>query len=330
MPFRLLFFLFLLTASAVPARGIDIVPFYTRNQSPLVQVFGLPAAEEGGLTPKGDTDARLVLDIANVFTGDANEREVVRLDGEVYRLTLALRYGLADRLELGLDLPYVWHQGGSFDGFIDGFHRTFDMPDGGRESWKTDYLRYVAVREGETELYLEEDASGLGDVLLSAGWSLSGGETARPVALRAALKLPTGEADKLTGSESTDFSVRLTGTDAATLAPWNLTWYWGAGALWMSQGDVLADRQRDVVGFGTLGIGWAPLSWGALKLQFDGHTPFYRDSDLTQLDSSSVQVILGLSAELPGKVLFDFGVTEDLVVNTSPDAVFHFALRRRF
>lgn len=317
---------------AVPVWGIEVVPLYTRNQSPLVQVFGLPLAEEGNLTPEGDVDSRLVLDIANIFTGDSDENETLRLDGEVYRLTLALRYGVSDRLELGLDIPYVWHNGGNFDGFIDGFHQTFDMPEGGREVWKTDYLRYVSVRNGETELYLGDDVSGLGDILLTAGWQLTRHPEPHPggIALRGGIKLPTGDAEKLTGSESTDISLRLTGTDAESLSPWDLTWYWGAGGMWMSRGEVLSSRQRNAVAFGTLGIGWAPVSWGALKLQFDGHTPFYKDSDLVQLDSSSVQVIFGASLQLPGKFLFDFGVSEDLVVNTAPDAIFHFALRRRF
>ncbi len=313
--------------------AIEIHPYYTRNQSPLVQIFGLPPAEGGTVAGKGRTDVRLVLDVASIYAGDDRGRNLLRLDGEIYRLTLALRYGLGERLELGVDLPYVWQTGGHLDSFIDGFHQTFNLPQGGRDLWYRDRLRYLSVHDGRVMLDYEEPQDGFGDVLLSLGYQLvrtEGAGGSRTVTLRPALKVPTGNGDKLTGSGSFDFSLRLAGTDSLLLAPWDLTWFWTAGALAMSEGDVLSEEQNNLVGFGTLGIGWEAASWLAFMLQFDGHTAFYGGSGLHQLDGASVQVTIGTEAALPGKILFDFGVTEDLVVETSPDVVFHVALRRKF
>jgi hypothetical protein len=88
--------------------------------------------------------------------------------------------------------------------------------------------------------------------------------------------------------------------------------------------------QRNVVGFGSLGIGWSPLQSLAFKIQVDGHTPFYRDSSLEELDGSSLQLTVGGTVGITEALVLDLGVSEDIVVNTSPDVVFHIALNNRF
>jgi hypothetical protein len=98
----------------------------------------------------------------------------------------------------------------------------------------------------------------------------------------------------------------------------------------MTDGDVLPDQQQNFVAFSSLGAGWSPISWLALKLQFDGHTAFYRDSDLVEPSSNSVQSVTGGMLAFSERTTLDIGVSEDLVVKTAPDVVFHFALRHRF
>ena len=100
--------------------------------------------------------------------------------------------------------------------------------------------------------------------------------------------------------------------------------------MYMSPGDVLPDLQRSLVEFGTLGAGWSPLDWLAFKLQFDGHTPFYRDSRLRELDDGSVQLTIGGTLGFTRNTSLDLGVSEDIVVKTAPDVVFHLALRTVF
>ena len=83
----------------VKARGVEITPFYTQNQSPVAQIFGLPAAGDAKVLPKGKFSALLAADVASNFAEDATFRENILLDGENYRFTLALRYGITDRFE---------------------------------------------------------------------------------------------------------------------------------------------------------------------------------------------------------------------------------------
>ena len=101
------------------AEPLAITPFHTFNQSPLVQIYGLPAAESAIIQRPGHTWSLLALDVANNSASNHTNRENIILDGESDRLTLALRYGVSDKLEIGVDLPWVGYNGGISDGFIE-------------------------------------------------------------------------------------------------------------------------------------------------------------------------------------------------------------------
>lgn len=308
-----------------------VQPFYSRNMNPFVQIYGLPAAEGAVLTPQHRLETRLVLDVANNFTDSTDQGEAVTIKGETYRSVLALRYGLRSNLEVGVDLPYITQSKGHFNDFIREWHKTFGLPGGGRDEATSDNLSYLYTDNGQTKVTVTDSASGFGDVLLSAALPVWEGDGRQPrrLSLRAALKLPTGSTSDLRGSGSYDFSLRLSADDPQTLADARLTCYGSLGALFMTDGDVIADRQRNTVGFGTVGLGWQPLSWLALKLQVDGHTAFY-DSALTELGDSSAQLVMGGTLGLPSDFLLDLAVSEDIIVDTAPDVTFHLDLRRTF
>ncbi len=98
----------------------------------------------------------------------------------------------------------------------------------------------------------------------------------------------------------------------------------------MTDGQILRDQQRHWVGFGGLGVGWSPLRWLALKIQTNAHTPFYSDSDLRELNAVSAQLTVGGTLAFSDRTTLDLGVTEDIIVATAPDVVFHLNLRMKF
>jgi Protein of unknown function (DUF3187) len=152
----------------------------------------------------------------------------------------------------------------------------------------------------------------------------------RVISLRASIKVPSGDSQQLPGSGSTDFSLWMTaGEDFPKgISPFTL---FGAGkVMGMTEWDVLKDQQRNWVGFGVLGRGRSPARWIAFKIQANGHTSFYKDSELEELNSSSVQLTIGGTLAFSKNISLDLGVTEDLLDRASPDVVFHLALRRSF
>ncbi|MBU2055358.1 MAG: DUF3187 family protein [Proteobacteria bacterium] len=179
---------------------------------------------------------------------------------------------------------------------------------------------------------MEGAVNGLGDISLTAGLKLyhDGKEYPRAAALRASVKLPTGDSASLFGSGSVDTALWISASDDFKLPLGHGTVFAAAGLMAMTKGDVLRKQQRSQVGFGSVGAGWNPLSWLALKVQLDAHTPFYKDSSLKPLSANAAQLLIGGTLGLSERTTLDIAVSEDIATTTSPDAVFHFNLSTRF
>ena len=316
------------------ADPLATTPFYTANQSPLVQIYGLPAAESATIQPPGHTWSQLALDVANNFASRDTGREKILLDGESDRLTLALRHGIAKNLEIGMDLPLIGYNGGIFDRLIEGWHRFFGLPRGNRTNARRDRLLFSYDREDQQRLRLDHANFGIGDIRLAGGWQLYHDESSNPlaVALRASLKLPTGSSARLHGSGSTDVALWLTGSDDYPLpGSWgHLGLFMAAGGMALTKGEVLRDQQQHLAGFGSLGFGWSPEERIALKAQFSSHTPFYKGSDLTQLSQPAVQLLIGGTYAFASGTALDIAVSEDITVAASPDVALHLGLSHQF
>lgn len=317
----------------VLAADMEITPFRVQNQSPLVQIFGLPVDSAAVVTEAGHVAVSFTQDVASNFTNGANAREHISLDGESYRWTLAARYGIGGRFEAGVDIPYLLYGGGFMDGFIEGWHKTFGMPNGGREFSPRNRLALTYSKDGVQKLRMTRPVSGVGDISVSGGIKLyedrSSGHHDR-LALRTSIKLPTGDSSYLRGSGSTDFSLSLCGS-MNNYTEWGSLGVFGSiGGIAMTRGDVLPDQQNNLAAFGTFGIGWGPADWISFKAQLNGHTPFYRGSSLDQLSKSTLMLVGGGTLKFAGAYLLDIGVSEDILVNTSPDVAFHLGLSRQF
>ena len=313
-------------------QAAEITPFYTQNQSPLVQIFGLPSIGNPTLLPPRKSEIRMILDYASNFAQDSNPRESILLDGESARITLDARYGISRRFEVGMAIPYVIEGGGFLDDFIIDYHDTFGFPQGGRDKTPRNRLLYQYRMDGQELLKIDQSSQGIGDIQFLGGFQVyeSPAKPSRAIALRASLKVPTGDADQLHGSGSTDLSLWITAGDDYKVTLGHFALFGAAGMMAMTDGNVLPAQQRHWVGFGSLGFGWSPTRWIAFKAQANGHTSFYKGSDLRELNSNSVQLTLGGTLAFTDRVTLDLGVTEDVVVKTSPDVVFHIALGVNF
>lgn len=325
----LISFLLLGASRAHPA---EIVPFRTFNQNPVTQIFGLPAIGDSRVLNPGNKELALVFDLANNYAASSAGSERIDIDGETYLVDLTGRYGISERFEIGFELPYIFQSGGFLDAFIQEYHSTFGFPNAGRDEAPNGRLLFRYQRNGATVFLVDRCSSGIGDIRLNAGYQLYRADNERPgaVALRTSLKLPTGDSNRLRGSGGADLALWLAaGRGFKTkFGPWEI--FGGAGLLGMEDGDLMPGQQRNAVWFGSLGAGWKPLARLALKVQLDGQTAFYRNSDLDELSSPSAQIIAGGSIFFSEKTSLEIGLSEDIIIKTAPDVVFHFALNYRF
>lgn len=332
---RLLIVLLLLAcpAGTAVAADMEITPFRTANQSPLVQIFGLPSESDATITPSGHFTLNVTQDVASDYTVSTTSREQIILDGESYRWTLAARYGIGSRFEAGIELPYVLYGGGFLDSFIVDWHKFFNLPQGGRNYAPKDKLNFAYYKDGVQKLRVDRADSGIGDITLNAGMKLyeaGDSEYHDSLVLRTGLKLPSGDSASLRGSGSTDFNLSLCGS-MNNFTEWGALGVFGSlGGMVMSDGDVLRDQQNNLAGFGTAGLGWGPTPWISFKFQVNWNTPLYRDSSLAELSRTSVMLVSGGALRLPADYRLDIGVTEDVAVATAPDVAFHLGLSKRF
>ncbi len=313
-----------------PAQGLEITPFATQNQSPVVMIYGLPAIGDPSLVPPGKVEGSLTLDMANTFIEISKDKpggEEIVLDGESTRIALDIRYGVARRLELGIQIPYFTVNGGFLDSFVEGFHDTI----GGKQELRTleprNRLLYYYEKDGKVLFHNTDSLQGLGDVRLMGGWQLYE-KPSGAAALRASLKFPTGQ--RFLGSGSSDLALWVTAAKYFEPKSSQIAVFGGAGLLGMTEGNLLPDQQRPLVWFGNIGAGWSPLSWLVLKMQIDGHTPFYKDTDLRPLGANAALLTFGATVAFSKQTNLEIGLTEDIENDTGPDVVFHFALRHRF
>lgn len=294
-------------------------PFRAGNRNPLVQIYGMPAAMSADINSAGNSSVAINADVANAFSVDDQGAESIMLDGESYRANLHWRYGVMDKLELGIDLPWISHQGGGLDGFIEDWHDTFSLPEGDRVDYPKDQLNYL-YSDGRQTLALNERDRGWGDLSLSFGYQLSQTETSS-WALRGGVKFATGDAEGLQGSEGTDGYLGLNFSHRG-----KLVWHASGGVLMLGDGEVLDSRREDWVGYGSGTLSWPLNDVISLKTQLDMHTAFY-DSSLTELGDPSAQLLLGGSIRLADNSFLDISVSEDIAVDTAPDVVFMLGLR---
>jgi len=313
------------------ASSLEIVPFDSINQSPLVSIYGLPGAGNFLLLAPGRTEVGMNVALSSNYAVDKNLREQITIDGETTRFTFAARHGLLPRLEVGVAIPYIIHGGGFLDGFIESFHSAFGFSQGGRDQTPRNHFLYRYRRDGIDKVRVDSSGFGIGDIRLTTAFQLYQQiENHRGISLNLGIKLPTGNSEQLRGSGSTDLSVWITGGADLGHAAGRWQSYGSAGMLFMTEGDVLPDQQRKSVGFGSLGLGWLPLPWLVLKVQADAHTSFFRGSEFKEIAADAVQFTAGGTIALSEGATLDMGISEDLTVRASPDIAFYLTLRTRF
>lgn len=301
-------------------------PLAVRNVAPTAQLYGLPRMLGAGLPHRGETRLELGADLVSNFTAGSHGASAAFYDGETGVFSARLRHRF-DLWELGVEVPWVAHYGGEFDGFIDGFHRLFGFNEGGRDLAPRDQIDYFVQHDGEVAVDFQQPRSGLGDVRLMAGRQLYSGGV-RALTVRSELKLATGEAENLTGSGGTDVSVWLEAADCGVLSSLRTTITAGVGVVRLGDGDVLTDQQQRIVPVGHVGLAYRYSDSLVLLAQVDSHSQLI-DTDIDQIGGAAVQGTIGLRYRLESGFWLDLSLAEDLQARSAPDAVFQLSLGAR-
>ncbi len=301
--------------------------FAVTNQNPFIRVFGIPSTSPVLAHAAGRKGISLTLDLANNYTETLGGGEAIVIDGETYRATLRAVHRIGPQWEAGFEFPVVAHRGGILDGFINDWHQFWHFPTLGRDRVEDNRLSYRYQRRGAERIAITESTDGVGDLVLFVGRQLVSSPST-DTALRAQIKLPTGDPQRLTGSGGWDAALWWQRLHRLRDRWWA---HLSAGATYLGPGEVLPELQRHWVGFGGLGVAWQPWRRLAFKAQLDMQTAVFRDSGLEQLTGTAAQITLGGSTRLNRRTVLDFAVVEDEpTTDVSPDVSFQLRLRSQF
>jgi hypothetical protein len=292
--------------------------FPLRNYNPFLQIFGLPKFQTAELVRPDRFDFAVSYDIANDADDAERSSGELLIDGEMQTLSLSLRHRVLERMEIGIDVPYVSHSGGTLDSLIKDWHSLVGLSNSMREG-PNDQIHHSFAQDGITYYELTDAASGIGDVQLSAAYAM------QHVTLRAGVKLPTGDPDKLTGSGATDFSLGLYATRTTTLFDRAFDYSGFLGILILGDGDVMPEFQENAVPYGGLALRWHATERLAIATQLSLQGSYY-DIDIDEAGGSTIQLAIGGDYRFK-RSLIRLAIVEDIAAGAAPDFALHLSFR---
>ena len=313
-------------------------PFIQRDQFPVRMLFLSLRPEAGALLPQDARQWAVRMDFANTYAltrpvGDPTIAEdyyqaappnEYRLfaDTETLRLAVDLDWRIASRLQIGLTLPFLKHGGGFLDGTVEGFHKLFNLTNGGREETaRNSYGVYVA-RNGRFWIESGEPAAFRpGDLVLRLKTPLYRRAGVIDLALSSAVKLPTGNLDALTGSGGFDIlaAVFATWQPVRTLSIHYNIAHSRLGRPSRSEGFPLRSITTHMLAFE-----YRATDRLAALIQAQGNTGPFPDSVLGPLDRAAFEVTAGARLALSETMTLELGLTENLSqYQNTPDIGIH-------
>lgn len=325
---RRLFSALVLAMSAQYSLAEEVTPFDTPSLNPLTQTFGIPSPALPEPWSTGWSGLALQQEVASIYALESRGQDQLILDGEVWRTTLTLDYGISQDWLLSLHLPFIQHKAGHLDGLIDHWHDWLSLPDGNRNKRSQNAFLYDYRSGNRVFHHQSRESRGIGDLRLSLSRQIQLPD--KQLFVTFDTKLPTGKVEELSGSGSLDLSLSAMVRDSDSLADYRMTLFWGGGIAYLGSADfALAHTQNHWLWATRAGAGWEFRPTLHLKAQLDHHSAVY-DSPLRATGSHALQLTAGISWYLTPDTRLDLAFSEDLATTVTPDITFSAGLRQGF
>lgn len=283
-------------------------PFPVRNFQPLqLMVLGM-FGDRALVLAKGRLDIRVELaETSTVFRED-EPRVRTTMKFETLRSALFLRYGVTDRLEVGLEVPALYRYRGILEGVITATERATTGLAPARNRLMGTGFAFDMTRDGQRLFGGGESILGLGDLTLIGKYQLQGRAEDRPaVAVRLAVKVPSGDEARFFGSGHTDVGAGLA-VEQVVGARWIL--YGNLNGIFPT-GDVAGLSLAPALsGIAAVEYLWSPAL--SLVAQFDYYSSPFRRTGTMILDEGVTETAIGFSYQLRKHVLWQVYGVENL------------------
>ncbi len=289
-------------------------PFETRDQNVFNLIHGQALPTSARLNKKTQGLWSTSLIITNTLNIESKHNESIYLDYESYRFNFSYQYGFFDNWNLKLDIPVMYQAGGVFDSGIDKWHVLLGVPRANRPFVENNQYKINYQNQNTLFIDLNESSTALGDIQIAIARSLINNKQ-RSLSLWGSLKLPTGDKNKLSGSGATDFSAWFA-LNQRLSQNWLINV--NTGVVFLGRNTFQNIPLSDHALYGHIMLGWKISNNINLKVQLQGHTSYYDQSQLKILGDSYF-LALGGSIKMNLCNQLDLAMSQDINVGASPD-----------
>ncbi len=303
-------------------------PFPVRNFQALDQLVLAMPGERAAVLRKGDFDFRLEAANTASIARDQEEQADVTMKFETVRAALFLRYGLTDRLEIGVEVPGYHRYRGFMEEPILGVERGTTGISPARKALRETAYAFNATNGGRTLFQGAKGATGLGDISFYGKYQLLK-ETATLPALsfRVGVKAPTGDTDQVFGSGHPDAGIGLA-LDKTFATGWIV--YANLNGVFPTGQIAGLDLQPVISGLVAVEYLWTENF--SITAQFDYYSPPFHGTGTRVLDKGVTESVIGVSYRiLPGLLWQVYGVENlDFITGSAADFTLSTVFTYRF
>lgn len=323
---------FILFPFSSHAKIIDLRPdgpLLTRTQHPIyLNLLAMPMEAPQTLN-KNQFESSIETTFSNIFEYDTISQTQINLDMELYRTALNFSYGLSDKLDVKIELPFISTAGGFLDRFVEGYHDLFNLPESGRKFAPYDEVHFTVIRRGRRLVDFNSIPMGLTDITVRFKYLLSD-HFSWPfkLALAPYLKLPTGQVTD--GLSSGHFDGGLSLLFQKDLKRFHLTTHVGLALL--GNHKYLDPILGHV--FFSFGQSVRFQLWNHFSLvaQITGNTSPFENVDTRDLREIILDLNTGVAGEIPlrhsifDEIFYQASLSED-ILSSGPSVDFSLLMR---
>jgi hypothetical protein len=295
-------------------------PLQVRNQFPIFLPLDPPSFESAAVRDS----AAVSLTHSSVYVTQHSASWTINMDLELTELAIRLKKRLNDRLEIGLDVPFLRPTKGFLDRPLESLHDTLGTGDYGRHERPHNEFLYEVLHQGRPVILPESDKAGIGDVRLTAKRVVRDGLPL--VSILANVELPTGDAKTGYGNGSYDASLAvLVDIDLGK----TYRGYGNAGVVFpgaLKGYQTVPMRTYYYAGFGIEAAWWERF---CVIVQAMVASSPYPDTGIREVDWPGVLLVFGGRYSF-GSSSLEFSLTEDPDTAGAPDFILNMTYTRKF
>lgn len=289
-------------------------PISLRNQNPVYLQFLSLTPQRAAVLPEGIIELRIDSAYSNLYEYGVNGTTNLDLDMELWRISPHILYGIAEDMELGVEIPLLHFNGGFLDGFIQKFHKAFGLPNGGRGNVPDGRFSYAFTYNGTQVFNYPEANLGLGDISVSFKNQLTGEDSDFPaMSWFAEIKFPTGRKSRGFGSGTPDF-----GFGYLLETSWKrLHGYLNAGLYALGGNDDMDAYMYTQMAAYSIAGELTIIPACSFLIQLNGSTPLFTKAHIGDWEGTPLDFIVGFRGELQKLIgthdfIWQIGFSEDI------------------